>query len=1013
MSETFSWQSPDIVIPKVEAPALRIEEYLQEKEALCNSTKSQLKELKSECNIEKKAEKKSDLDEILQKTIDEVISNYLKSINSKEWINLSREWIYKDVIKVIDWLEKDLAKNNIFKKDIDLIKSNFLLPKDKWIALIDFAIKEKFSNKEKQAVQINNENIDSYYSVLESFFATLYDVSKTKTPEELHNYLQEFKKNPKVKEVFEKIPDLEKIIFQVWPSFLNSSSKEVFLSSIHTFLSSIKWDIIQFSQFFNWDDNISQEKFEDSKLNILNNSARFLSSLLNEESVDNFSKNVANLELVAKNPVISEILDIINRPEFPKSDKLLLSQKILEWVEIFSSKEINDTKINEYINSLIWLISSLSKNIPNKNLISLINKMKWTDWESADIDISLKDLWDFLWKNKSDILAIWSEVIKKWYDWENISLNKVILELLKNDTISSNLNSLWKQFVENLRKITKIDLTKYALEFRKKMLEYNFDSSEVSSEKTDELSKLEANLIDWFWWKLEKSVVDLIKTKLESKDNNKLNKQEIIKVVLNDLKLFLQENTPLVFDYAKELWFKVDWFSDKQNIVNLIKKVLENPKLVNIISKVIENLWQNLKWKSNIVKELDILIKESIDNNWEKLLDGTGDEIKKMWIETIYDEVLWNKEYITTILNIFWKDYEIVKSIDSQSITQVSVIFKKYISKDQLTQIMDNVDIRNPLNNIKSIWIDTYNTIENKTGFINELLDTWIIQKVQNLSNMWEKININPNDINIWIDLLYNTLNSSKWNDLWITLNKILDNIWLSNFTNISILWKSIGENLVSFLKSVDKEDLKKYLSKNIDTFTKLYTWNISPEQANTYLSWLSIDLSKIVDMKKFQKEYSWIKLDDNQRIVLDLSDEFQEVMNEKSQLIKSLVSKWKDIYDIYNGKLDINRINPESIKDYGKELFDLLHSVVSKIDNKYIESNIKVSEQTENKVVDTFISSFMWENKWFIVKQWISWVFGWFDFNVWASLDIYFRDTDANRDNFWATLLSFLENKK
>ncbi|MDD2871553.1 MAG: hypothetical protein PHS49_06190 [Candidatus Gracilibacteria bacterium] len=1015
MSEKFVLANTDNLGKTEEPPKLKTQEYLDKKEALCNSTKAQLSELKSECSIEKSKENESNLQELLDKTINEVIKNYLNVLNSEKGIDLSKQGIYNDVLKVLDGLSKDLSSSNIFKSDIDLIKNNFFIPKDKGLALVDFAINEHLSKKHSDVVKINQDNIDGFYNILESSFATLYDVSINKSPEQLDKYIDELQRNPKIKDTFEKFPDLKKIIFQVGPSFLNSSSKEVFMSSLHTFLNSIRGDIIKFGKYLNGDNSINFQDIDDSKLSIINNSSKFLSSLLNEESVDKFTKNIVETELVSKNPTLLELMDIINKPDFPKSDKLLLSNKILEGIELFSTKDLKDESVNDYISSLLGIISSVSKNIDNKDLLSLIKKMRGGNENDIDVDLNLKDLGDFLWKNKSDLIAIGSEVLKKWFNGENISLNKLIIELLKDDVISKNFNSLGTKLIENLRKITKIDLTKYAVEFRKKILEHNFDNKNSNVVENDSgVEKIEKNLIDGFSNKVESSVSELVNSKLNAEKNNKLNKDEIIKVVLNDLKLFLGENSNLVFEYAKELGFKVDGKSDRKNILKLLSNVLENPKLLNVISKIIENIGKNIDGKGDIIKQIDLLIKETINNKGGKLLSGIGSESRDMITDTFYDEILGNRENISTLLNVLGNDFKMLDNLDKNSIEKITVIFKKYVGKEKVRSILDKVDVKSPFNNLRDIGIDIYNSIHDKTGFINELLENGIIETINEVGGIEsEKSNkIDKTELDLGVDLLYSTLESTNNKDLSITLNNILKKIGLNNISDLTILGKNVGENIVSFLKSVDSKDFKMFLNVNKNKLFGLYNAEFSNDKEILLYSNLSIELFKIVDLKKFQNEYKGVSMDSKESLALDLSDEFVEVINEKGDLIQTLTEKGIDLYNIYTGKIDINQVNPEMIKMYGRQVFDLLNSVVSKIDSKYLENNIKIEEGENNKIVESFLSSFMGENKWFLVKEGISGVFNGFDFNLGSGIDSYFRDVDANRDNFGETLYSFLDNK-
>jgi hypothetical protein len=155
-------------------------------------------------------------------------------------------------------------------------------------------------------------------------------------------------------------------------------------------------------------------------------------------------------------------------------------------------------------------------------------------------------------------------------------------------------------------------------------------------------------------------------------------------------------------------------------------------------------------------------------------------------------------------------------------------------------------------------------------------------------------------------------------------------------------------------------------------------------------------------------------------KIAIDLSDEFQEVIKDKSDLVEWLITKWTDINDIYNWKIEVDLDSiqvEEQIKWYWEEVFELLHNVILKIDKKYLEDNLSTWDWDwnwkDNEIVDMFVGSFLSENKWFLVKEWISWIFEWFDYSAWKSLDSYFRNKEGNKENFWDTLFDFLKTNK
>lgn len=967
--------------------------------------------------IESNKEWISDTKEFINTTINEVLDKYLKKINSKEWITLSADSIYTDVLNILDWLSNKIDKNNIFANDINIIKENFLLPKSKWVELINFIISEKFSNNyEKEWLEIDKWNINMLFSILESSLWTLYDIWTTKSEQELKQYINEVNLNPEFKDLFNDFPDLEKIIINVIPSFIKTISKDKFNSSIAIFLDSIKWDILTYSKYISSKEYISDTIKNKSKLNIINNFSKFLWSVINKDNIDSFSKNLATLEFISKNEKITEILNIINWKSISKDQKFLLSNKILEWIELFSRTEILDKDINEFINSLILLISKIAKNIPSDQLNKLINNFKWWTGETSGFDIdniSLRELNTFLWKNKDNLIWIWLDLLNKWYDGEIVSINDLIVELFKNDLIAKNLDTLWNKLVENLKKIAKIDLTTYARDFRKELLKYNFKWWDIDFKREIKLTKLEWDLIEKLWWKINWSIFNLISLKITSKENNNLQKDEIIWIVLTELKSFLIENDKLVFEYAKTLGFNVEWSNDQKNILNLINKILENPKLVNIISTVISNISKNVEWKSDIIWELKNVVKESINDNWKNILNWTEKDITNIWINTFYNEILWNPRNIKTILELLPNEFKVNDKITDKWLLKLWPILKKHLDNNDVHKLIKWIDLNNSIN-IEETISKIYNSINNKTWFIDDLIDSNIINEI---SSNNESRDITHSQIDKWIDYLYKTLKWSNDKDMTNTLNKI---IWLSEISNITVLWKNLWENLVAFLNSINKNKFKNILGKNNLNINKLINWELNEKEKIVFYWKLSMDIIKVIDINKIKSYFENTNLDDNMKIAIDLSDEFQEVIKDKSDLVEWLITKWTDINDIYNWKIEVDLDSiqvEEQIKWYWEEVFELLHNVILKIDKKYLEDNLSTWDWDwnwkDNEIVDMFVGSFLSENKWFLVKEWISWIFEWFDYSAWKSLDSYFRNKEGNKENFWDTLFDFLKTNK
>ncbi len=240
----------------------------------------------------------------------------------------------------------------------------------------------------------------------------------------------------------------------------------------------------------------------------------------------------------------------------------------------------------------------------------------------------------------------------------------------------------------------------------------------------------------------------------------------------------------------------------------------------------------------------------------------------------------------------------------------------------------------------------------------------------------------------------------------------------MSEISNVTVLWKNLWENLVAFLNSINKNELKNILWKNNLSINKLINWELNENDKIIFYWKLSMDIIKVIDINKMKSYFENTDLDDNMKMAVDLSDEFQEVIKNKSDLVEWLITKWTNINDIYSWKIDVDLENEqveEQIKWYWEEVFELLHNVILKIDQKYLDKNLSTWDwkPKSNEITDMFVSSFLWENKWFLVKEWISWIFEWFDYSAWKSLDSYFRNKEDNKENFGDTLFNFLKSNK
>jgi hypothetical protein len=331
--------------------------------------------------------------------------------------------------------------------------------------------------------------------------------------------------------------------------------------------------------------------------------------------------------------------------------------------------------------------------------------------------------------------------------------------------------------------------------------------------------------------------------------------------------------------------------------------------------------------------------------------------------------------------------------------------------------LLNNQDILNwkfNFNDILGIFADIYDDIQDKTWFINELIDSWFLDKAREMSWRGEKKwRLDIDNVNIWIDLIYSTLESSSEQDVSSTINRTLEEYSLDKLLNIQIFWKDLSQNIVSVLKSINKNDLKNYVNEYSTILNDLISWNIAEDDKAYKYSILATELFKIVDIEKLKSSYMRTDMDPNQRLIIELSWNIQSVIKQKGATFNFLVEKWKDINDIINWKIDINQVNRHSIESYWKQAFDLMNQLISSVWEDYLESfdfwPKKRDKKEKNSILESFIDSFVENNFKFIIKEVFSSIFSWW-FNKWRSIDNYFRDI-KNRDEFWETLYEFLLN--
>lgn len=956
----------------------------------------------------------NNINEIFEKISTNILNKYIWKLNSKEWINLSKEQIYNDILSILNKINLDIDKNNIFRWEINLFKENFFEPKDKWIKLITYLLEKKFP---WNSINTNlKNNLDDEFSIFESSIMFLYDSGNNKSIEEVKKIINEFKNISEVKLILERIPNLNIVFWEMLPWLIQNISRDDFNNSLKTLYSDIKFDLININNYLN---NQKVNWLKKSKLNIINKFTDFLKTNIDEESVDIINKWLLKMDIIKNNSFLNDLLIIVNWSEIDSKDRYEILNYVLDIIKLSTS----NTEILEWTLDIIGSekLLPIFVILANKNpedfkkivwKIILNNSESW--WK---LDINYFNIADLAIENFWILKDFWLNLLKNNIDTKE----DLVLEIFKNKNLLDKvLKSTWWKLTEVIRNIINIDLKKIVNDVKNEYIKWNINT--INDDNLSTLNNLEWSLFTKFGSKIEKGLYSLLKETINSNVSNNLTKDMLVTLWLNNLKLFLSENSDIIINYINKLWIKTDTKDDIKNIENIIKSILENPWIKDIIWDIISDLWNNVKG-DDVALKIKNIIDTTINSKGNNLLNKKNKlEITNIAIDTLFDIILSNSSNLESVVKLLKNNIWIGNDLNNDDIKKILLILKKYIWKDKVKDLFlqyPELQSFNLFNDKYSeIILYLYNWIYNKTLFIDELLKTWVISSLKKSNDLWinkqiNYIKIKDEDFSTWIDFLYTTLDSLEDDNMWNSLNNILKEFWFEELANVLVLWNRLWNNIVSILNSVDKKEFKIFILNNNENINNLINWNLTDKEKLTLYTKIWTDLLKIIDIDIFKSQYVTENLSWWEKIILDLSDEFQKIIIEKSDLMNSLIKKRKYIFDIYWWSIDIDSAKSEKIKEYWREVFDLLNSLVLRIDENYL-SNIKIWwwDWKNSKIVETFIDSFEWENKWFITKEWFSWIFSWFDFDTWNSIDSYFRDSESNRDNFWDTLYDFLTNK-
>lgn len=919
-------------------------------------------------------------------------------------------------IKDIDKIKNDQKFSNFFKENPQILIDISVYPnifKDKWSNFVSKYLNEvknnydNFDEKENQSEDYNN-----YFSIFKSWLLFLYDSVNDKSPEEINVLIEEFKNIPAVKKLFDNIPNLKNLISDIIPWIIKSTDRSEFEKSINELYKNIKWDFINIVRFV---DNKEVYWVKKSKLNMINFFTGFLQSNININSLDIINKSLIKLDIVKNNPLLSDIIELINWKDILAEDRLKILNEVLKIIKLSTSNiEISDFIVNKIIKeNLSSIFNILSEKNPTK-FKELFKTIFWNETYKNnenffDSYYIFKLIWKNPWITKDIILK------RRW------NIEDTLIEIFKDKKLLKNgAKQIWWKISTIIRNVVNYDIKKVANKVKNEYLnetynylkEWNNENSKLSS-NNEQISKWDIFdiLIDELW----KEGLLLIKNKIQNWD--KINSVEIIENTIDALNKFIENNSDSIYEYLNWLWIKIDTQNDKKNAINIIKNIINNSWFKSMVLDFISDLWKKVKGE-NVWMKLKKIINEAIILNWKNILNNKVQwQAISIWIDAIFDDILKDENKLNTVIKLLRDNIWDSMNLNNNEAKAFLLTLKNHIWKDDIKNLIKKYPKLVSSNLLSEKYLEIimnlYKWVENKNKLVNSLLNKGLINKISS-SKEWnnEKFkDLDDGDINLITEWIYSTLEWNNSKTIWKTIANIFDKFWLSDLNNIKLFDIKLWKNIAVILSSLSKNDFKNILTNNKNNLNKLILWSLDDKQETLIYSNIWADIYSKLDIKKVQKQLDSQNLNDSEKLSLWLMDEFQEILNNDRDKINDLTEKWYDLYEMYKSGVEINEY-AKNMKDQAENAFDILNSITQKISSKYLEQNLNLDSNTEketkNKVFDDFIDSFIWNNKLFLIWQWWDRLF--WDGNNHKSIYEYFNNLE-NRDNFWDTMKDFFVN--
>ncbi len=932
---------------------------------------------------------------LLDITISSIINKVLSNIESQWWISLSVDSIYIELILILDDIEKKLPENHIFKNDISILKHNFLFPPEVWKKMIQFFL-NLMNWKQWENV---TKDLEDWYFILRSWIKNIFDVAKIKTKDEIKNYILELKKIPIVKNYLDTIPNFENLLLNYLPNLINSIDKDKFIIYLDEFYNWTKSDFVKILDYRYWKWEIESNLKNKITLNIANKFSVLLWNIVNKKNSNQVLFILSNVDFIKNNWILNSIINLFNSSNINNTDKKKFIKNIINIFNMATQENISDEQFEDNIVLLfeevliIWVkfdierLDNVIQEIQNLSLYkeeeeSIFSKFKEkltsfkktirdyelfkkTIWNTYDIlKKSIKSVWDnsdfitditkwiinFINDNKYELSRLAKKWIKYW-----VKKSEIFDYLLKKWVLKWKTDIFFQIFVKEMKNILNVDIKKFLVNLRDSYLNSTIKLDKFKYNDNEELANI-INDNNWLIWKIvdkfTASWLGLFNERIWDKENNFITKKEVIELIITDLRDILSKNKWLVINFLKENWkinkfLKINWIdidnkNEKKLFFDLIDWVINNPQLVSLISKIFTVFINKNKWNIDIKWDISKLLLDSFDsikqNKW------VLKEVSSIWIDLFYDKILSNRTNVDTFISIIKEKTWINLVINDKKILDIVQILKKYIKQDIIKKIYynnQNLLEWNSLSKDKMINImyNIYSKINNKTVFIKEIIDTWVVSDLKNIEfkkkkekETNDKLTIINNDKLLKLnELIFDTLNEKNWYMIWEVINSLIRDFWLSDLLKINIWGQSLWQNIVLLLHSIGKEKFGSILTNNINLIKN--SINIDFKDNNQVLSFVELwkEIISNIDVLYLKNILKNKKLSKEEILWMETLSWFKDTIKLNNYSINRLVQSWLDQHNTQNLKnIDMQKVTAQNIDDICSLIFDFLNYTCS-----------------------------------------------------------------------------------